>query len=348
MESGGELVPGTPNDHTIEQSLAGKNVMITGGLGFIGSNLAIRLVSLGASVVLVDSLIPGSGGNLFNIRGLEDSVRLSITDLRDRLKIADLVGGVDYIFNLAGQVSHIDSMVDPFSDLEINVESQLSILEACRARNPGVKIVHTSTRQVYGRPEYLPVDEGHPARPTDINGINKLAGELYHLLYYNVYGIRATSLRLTNTFGPRQLIKHSRQGFTGWFIRQIIQGEEVQLYGTGSQIRDFNYVDDVVEALLLAAVSDAADGQIFNLGGAEPVSLRDLVELMIQINHGGSYRCIPFPPEKKRIDIGSFYGEYSKINALIGWKPMTGLREALEKTFLFYHENLDHYVDKGE
>jgi len=335
-------------DFRVREHLTGKDVMITGGLGFIGSNLAIRLVSLGASVVLVDSLVPAYGGNLFNITGIEDDVRVNIADIRDQHSMAYLVRDKDFIFNLAGQVSHIDSMEDPFTDLEINIRAQLSILEACRRNNPKVKIIYTSTRQLYGKPQYLPVDELHPTSPTDANGVDKLAGELYHLLYHNVYSIRSVSLRLTNTFGPRQLVKHSRQGFMGWFIRQIVENKEIQLFGDGSQIRDFNYVEDVIDALLLAAVSDKADGQIFNLGGNEPVSLRQLVEMMIQINGGGSYRVVPFPADKKKIDIGSFYGKYSKINETLGWEPQTPLRVGLEKTIAFYKQNIDHYVGDSD
>ena len=328
----------------IGAQLAGKNILVTGGLGFIGSNLAHRLVSLGANVTLVDSMVPAYGGNPFNIHGIEDRVTVNIADVRDEYSMAYLVQGRDYIFNLAGQVSHIDSVEDPYTDLEINVRSQVSILEACRKKNRAVKIVYTSTRQLYGKPDYLPVDEKHLAHPIDTNGINKLAGELYHILYYNVYDIRAASLRLTNTYGPRQLVKHSRQGFIAWFVRQIVEGKEIQLFGGGGQIRDFNHVDDVVDALLLASVSDAANGEIFNLGG-EPVSLKSLVELMIEINGGGSYRPVPFPPDKKRIDIGDFYGDFTKITNVLGWKPKTPLRDGLLDTINYYRENLPKYLD---
>jgi UDP-glucose 4-epimerase len=330
-----------PNSET---DLRSKNVMITGGLGFIGSNLARRLVSLGANVTLVDSLVPEYGGNLFNIRGIEDRVHVNIADVRDQHGLAYLVKGRHYIFNLAGQVSHIDSMEDPYTDLEINVRAQISILEACRKNNPGVKIVYTSTRQLYGKPDYLPVDEKHLAHPTDVNGINTLAGDLYHILYNNIYGIKAVSLRLTNTYGPRQLMKHARQGFIAWFIRQIVEGSEIQIYGDGTQVRDFNYVDDVVDAILLAAVSDKADGQIYNLGGDQPTSLKDLVEMMISIRGKGSYRLVPFPPEKKRIDIGDFYGDFSKISSELGWRPATPLREGLRRTIEYYNEHLQEYV----
>ncbi|GFP26431.1 UDP-glucose 4-epimerase, partial [Candidatus Hakubella thermalkaliphila] len=184
-----------------------------------------------------------------------------------------------------------------------------------------VKIVYAGTRQQYGKPDYLPVDEKHLMHPTDVNGINKMTGEWYHLLYDEIYGVRSTSLRLTNTYGPRLLMKHDRQSFIGWFIRQIIDGETITIYGDGSQLRDFTYVDDAVEAFLLVAVSDEANGEVFNLGGEKPISLRELVELLVQINRGGRYELVPFPEDRQRIDIGSFYADYSKISRLLGWRP---------------------------
>ncbi|HLE80867.1 MAG TPA: NAD-dependent epimerase/dehydratase family protein, partial [Dehalococcoidia bacterium] len=209
----------------------GRAILVTGGLGFIGSNLARRLVDLGAKVLVVDSLIPEYGGNLFNIQGIEDRLRVNIADVRDQNSMDYLVRGQDILFNLAGQVSHIDSMLDPYTDLEINCRSQLSLLEACRKRNPGIKVVYAGTRQVYGKPRYLPVDEDHLLQPTDVNGINTMAGEWYHILYNNVYQVRACSLRLTNTYGPGLLVRHNRQGFIGWFIRQVLDGEEIQIFG---------------------------------------------------------------------------------------------------------------------
>ena len=235
-------------DH--EAFYRGRPVMITGGAGFIGSNLAHRLVALGADVLLVDSLIPDYGGNLYNLKGIEDRARMNIADVRQESTMSYLVRHVDVIFNLAGQVSHIDSMRDPYTDLEINCRSQLSILEACRRNNPGIKVVFAGTRQVYGKPEFLPVTEQHLVRPTDVNGINKVAGEYYHLVYNHVFNVRACSLRLTNIYGPRQLVKHNRQGFIGWFIRLAVEGRELQIYGDGSQLRDFVFVDDSADAFL--------------------------------------------------------------------------------------------------
>ena len=331
-----------------EDDFAGKKVLITGGLGFIGSNLAMRLVELGADVLLVDSLIPEYGGNLFNIQPVKDRLRVNIADVRDVNGISYLVRSHDYLFNLAGQVSHIDSMHDPYTDLEINCRAQLSILEACRYNNPDIKIVHASTRQVYGAPEYLPVDEKHLLHPTDVNGINKMAGEWYHILYNNVYGVRAVSLRLTNTYGPRLLMKHSRQGFVAWFIRLAISNEEIQLYGDGRQVRDLNYVDDVIEAMLLAAVYDGANGRIFNLGNTPPVSLLEFVHALLEICQEfgvgeGGYRLVPFPPDKKRIDIGDYYADYSKIQKTLGWRPRIPLKEGLKRTVEYYVEHHDHY-----
>jgi UDP-glucose 4-epimerase len=328
-----------------EKFYRGRRVLITGGLGFIGSNLARRLAALGADVLIIDSLIPDYGGNLFNIDDIADRVRVNIADIRTEASMQVLVQKRDIIFNLAGQVSHIDSMRDPHTDLEINCRAQLSLLEACRRRNPGVRVVFAGTRQVYGKPEYLPVDERHLVNPADINGINKAAGEYYHLLYNNVFGLRASSLRLTNVYGPRQLIKHNRQGFIGWFIRLAIEDNEIQIFGDGSQVRDFVYVDDVADAFLRAGASDACDGQVFNVGGNQPISHSDLVALLIDVAGSGRVRHVEWPPDKKRIDIGSFYSDSSKFNRVVGWSPAVDLREGLKRTIAFYREHLTRYTE---
>ena len=319
-------------------------VMITGGLGFIGSNLAWKLADLGARVLIVDSLIDEYGGNLFNICGLEDRLRVNIADVRQQSTMNYLVRGQDVIFNLAGQVSHIDSMRDPHTDLEINCRAQLSILEACRNYNAGVKIVFAGTRQVYGKAESLPVSESHLVRPADVNGINKAAGEYYHLLYNNVFGVRACSLRLTNVYGPRQLLKHNRQGFIAWFIRLAIEDHEIQIYGDGSQLRDFVYVDDAAEAFLRAGADEACNGQVLNVGGLEPIAHRDLVQLLVDIAGSGRYRFVEWPPEKKAIDIGDFYADSTRIDRTLGWKPTVGLADGLRRTVEFYREHFDRYV----
>jgi UDP-glucose 4-epimerase len=357
-------------------AFAGRAALVTGGLGFIGSNLSRRLVGLGAHVTLMDALLPGNGGNRFNVHDLEGRVDVRIADVRDRAAMDALVRGQDFLFNLAGQVSHIDSMRDPFTDLDINCRSQLSILESCRQNNRGVRIVFAASRQEYGRPQYLPVDEHHPVLPVDVNGINKVAGERYHLVYNDVYGIRATSLRLTNTYGPGQLLRHNRQGFIGWFIRTVVEGGEIQLYGDGSQLRDLNHVDDVVEAFLLAGAaldrdappagaSPAASaspaggaspagsaspgcaspaGRFYNLAAEPPISLAALAGLLVELAGRGTTRLVPWPEEKKPIDIGSYYGSHARITEELGWTPRVALRDGLLSTIRYYERHLGHYV----
>ncbi len=323
----------------------GAKILITGGIGFIGSNLARRLVSLGAHVTLMDSLIPEYGGNPRNISDLVDQVTVEIADVRDAAAVQRLVEGKDYLFNLAGQTSHLDSMTDPYTDLDINAAAQLSILEACRAGNPNIKVVFASTRQLYGRPDYLPVDEKHPVRPVDVNGINKLAGEWYHLLYNEVYGIRSCALRLTNTYGPGMRVKDARQTFLGIWVRQLIEGTPIKVYGDGEQKRDFTYVDDCVDALLLAASSESANGRVFNLGSDEVVTLKEVAELMCEMSADASYELIPFPVDRKRIDIGDYYADTSLIESELGWVPQVELAEGLRRTVEYYRANSSEYWD---
>src|SRR3989440_225148 len=328
-----------------DELFSGANVLITGGLGFIGSSLARQLVALRAKVTLVDSLIPEYGGNLFNIHDIRDKVSIELTDVRDTKAMATLIKKRDFLFNLAGQTSHLDSMTDPLTDLDINAVAQLHILEACRLHNPGVKIVFASTRQIYGRPEYLPVDERHLTNPVDVNGINKLAGESYHLLYNHIYKIRACALRLTNTYGPGMRVKDARQTFLGVWLRRVIEGEPIQVYGDGRQLRDFNFVTDVVEALLQAASDPASEGQLFNLGHWEHISLEELAALLVKLNRGGKYELVPFPDDRKAIDIGDYYSDFRKIENLLGWRPQVTLENGLTQTLEFYRANRAHYWD---
>ena len=321
----------------------GRSALITGGLGFIGSNLARRLVEIGVEVTVLDALMPEQGGNQYNLRDMLGRVQIHTADMRDQKAVNHLVGGVDYVFNLAGSASHLDSMQLPLRDLELNCASNLTLLEACRNFNPHVKVVFTSTRQVYGKPVYLPVDEHHRLAPLDVNGINKLAAEHYHLLYHRVYGTRTVCLRLTNTYGPRQLLHHCRQGFISWFIRQAIDGGVIELVGEGRQRRDLNYVDDVVEALLLAGASEAAEGKIYNLGSEAPVSLVELAEELISITGRGSLRRVPVPPERQLIDVGNIHTSFAKIESAVGWRPRTPLRRGLERTVSFYRQHRAHY-----
>ncbi len=318
-------------------------VLITGGCGFIGSNLARRLVDGGALVTLVDSLVPEYGGNLFNIADIKDRVHLNISDVRDQYSLCHLVKGQDILFNLAGQTSHMDSMSRPEIDLDINCKAQLSILEACRHHNPAIRVIYGSTRQIYGKPYYLPVDEGHPLNPVDVNGINKLAGEQYHLLYGKVYGLATCVLRLTNIVGPRMRIKDARQTFLGVWIRNLIDGKPIEVWG-GEQLRDILDVSDCVEALLLAARSDKSIGQIYNVGSKENVSLLELGQLLVELNGGGEISVRTYPAERKSIDIGDYYTNADKIHSDLGWTPRPTLRESLARLLVFYRENLSEYV----
>src|ERR1041385_2526013 len=337
-----DLQSTVPFDHKV---FSGSNILVTGGLGFIGSSLARRLVGLGAKVTLVDSLIPEYGGNLFNIHDIRDQVIVDLTDVRDAPVMASLIKERKFLFNLAGQTSHLDSMTDPMTDLNINAAAQLSILEACRRHNPEVKIVFASTRQIYGRPQYLPVDEKHPVNPIDVNGINKLAGEWYHLLYNNVYKIRACALRLTNTYGPGMRVKDARQTFLGVWVRHLIEGKPIQVFGDGRQRRDFNFIDDVIEALLLAAAAPASEGQVFNLGHNEHISLQELAALLVRLKGRGNSALIPFPADRATIDIGDYYGDFLKIDKALGWSPQVSLEDGLTRTLEYYRKHHAHYWD---
>ena len=330
---------------SVAKDLSGADTLVTGGLGFIGSSLARRLLARDAKVTLVDSLIAEYGGNLFNIDDIRDRVAVELADVRDASAMASLIKGRDFLFNLAGQTSHLDSMTDPLTDLNINAAAQLHILEACRRYNPAVKIIFASTRQVYGRPQYLPVDEKHPLNPIDINGVNKLAGEWYHLLYHNVYQIRASALRLTNTYGPGMRVKDARQTFLGIWIRQLIEGKPIKIFGSGTQQRDFNFIDDVSDALLRAAARPESEGQVFNLGHGEHISLQELAILLIELNGGGDYEIVPFPADREVIDIGDYYGDFRKIDNLLGWSPKVSLREGLARTLDYYRQHREHYWD---
>lgn len=330
------------------EQFADKKTLVTGGLGFIGSNLAERLVGLGADVTIVDNLKPEFGGNRFNIREIEGRVNTCIADVRDVGVMRELLQGQDYCFNLAGQTSHLDSMHDPFTDMEINCQAQLSMREICRKHNPGIKTVFASTRQIYGKPDYLPVDEKHPVRPVDVNGINKMAGEWYHILYNNVYGVKACVLRLTNTYGPGMRIMDHRQMFMGIWVRRLIEGEAFDIFGDGKQVRDFNHVDDVVDAFLAAAADDRSNGEIYNLGSPERVSLRELADMLVEAGGAGRYNVIPFPPERKAIDIGDYYSDYDKIRRSLGWTPRVPLKKGLADTLAFYQKHYRRYLGNDQ
>ena len=320
------------------------NVLITGGLGFIGSNLAENLVKYGSYVTCVDSLIPEYGGNIYNVSEIKSKIDINIADIRDQFSMNHIVKNKDIIFNLAGQTSHLDSMEDPLTDLDINCRSQITILEACKNYNPNVKIVFASTRQIYGKPIYLPVDENHPIQPIDVNGINKFAGESYHLLYHNVYGINSTVLRLTNTFGQKMRIKDSKQTFLGIWLRNVLENKPICIYGDGSQLRDLNYIDDVVNALLMVAIYSKSNGKVYNLGSKEIISLNDLAEKLTQANGSGVIDKKQFPKKLKKIDIGNYYSNFDKITKEINWKPKFSINEGLLNTLNYYRSNLLKYI----
>lgn len=323
----------------------GANVLITGGMGFIGSNLAIRLVHEGANVTLLDSMLDEYGANTFNIEPIKNLVQINFSDMRDEHSLRYLVRGKEFIFNLAGQVSHKDSMEQPFMDLEVNLRAQLTLLEACRHYAPDAVIVYSSTRQIYGRPKYLPVDEDHPLLPPDVNGINKLAAEYYHSLYTRVYGLKTISLRLTNTYGPRQLIKNSRQGFIGWFVNRAVTGNTIKLFGSGEQVRDFTYVTDVVDAMCRVAVNPDTYGKVYNLSG-ERASLRKVAQILIRNVGSGNIDTVEFPEAQKKIDIGNFYGSSSLLEHDTGWRPQMPLEDGLRLMINYYKLYGKYYLQE--
>ena len=324
-------------------SWAGVSVLVTGGVGFIGSNLVQRLVREGAEVYIIDAMYPDMGANEVNLLGTEERIKLYRTSMADQA-VLDSLPTFKYIFNIAGQVSHQDSMQDPLFDLKVNGHDQLAFLEWVRKKQANALLIYTSTRQIYGVPQYVPVDEKHPIQPPDINGVHKLATEQYYQLYSRVYGLKAVSLRLTNTYGPRQLIRHARQGFIAWFIRQALLDGKIELYGGGAQLRDFNFVDDVVDALILAATSPGCQGEVYNLSG-EVASLADVAVMLKQIAQSAvDIVPIPFPEERKKIDIGSFYGTSDKFYQATGWQPRTSLRSGLRQTIEFFRSHGAHYL----
>ena len=333
----------SPSSDLRFEAFKGARVIITGGLGLIGSALARQLVALGAEVLLVDSMIPEYGGNLANIADIRDQVAVNIGDIRGGYVLRYILDGQDFLFNLAAQTSHLDSMAAPEDDLAINCAAQLQLLEACRAVNPGIIIVHAGTRQIYRRPDYLPVDERHPLRPVDVNGVNKMAGEAYHLLFRDVYGIKSRSLRLTNVYGPGMRIKDARQTFLGIWLRRVIQGEPFEVWG-GEQRRDLLYVDDAAEAFLYAAVTQEAEGLALNVGGDEPCNLADLAEAIIAAYGGGKYEIRDFPAERRRIDIGDFVTDDRRFRAISGWRPRVCLADGLRRSLDYYRRHLAFYL----
>jgi UDP-glucose 4-epimerase len=330
-------------DEPLRNYFKGKRALVTGGMGFIGSNLASRLAQMGAEVSILDNLDPDQGGNPFNINGMEKQLMVVKGDLRDNSQLEPLLAGQDYLFHLAGQSSHMGSMQLPEEDLEINTLGSLRMLELCRKVNPGIRIIYTSTRQVYGRPEYLPVDEKHPLAPLDFNGVSKLAATMYHMVAWQVYGLKTTVLRLTNVYGPRMRVKDARLTFIGWWIRQILEGQALEVYGEGTQLRELNYVEDVVQALVLVAADPKTAGEVYNLGGEKSISVMELATMLVMINGKGTFKQVEYPTDRKRIEIGNYTCDFSKINSAVGWTPSVSLHDGLALTLNFYRENKAHY-----
>ena len=324
--------------------ISNQKVLITGGMGFIGSNLARRLIKYDNQVTVADSLIPEYGGNFRNLYDLQDQVTINLSDVRDPFSINELIKDQNYLFNLAGQTSHLDSMENPFTDLDINAKAQLSILEACRKNNPDIRIVFASTRQIYGKPQYLPVDEKHALHPADVNGVNKIAGESYHILYNEVYGIPSSVLRLTNTYGPRMRIKDARQTFLGIWIRNLLEGKPIQIFGDGKQRRDYNFVEDVIDALLIGATRTEAVGKVYNLGSPDPLSLEDTAKVMCKLTHGSAYEFVSFPKDRQAIDVGDFSCDYSSFASSFGWEPRVSFEDGILRSFEYFKQEIDHYL----
>jgi UDP-glucose 4-epimerase len=337
-------------------AVAGRRCVVTGGLGFIGSNLALALADGGADVTVIDARVARHGANPHNLVPDGDPTagasvpdeRVSVIDAdigdTDRADLREAATGADIVFNLAGQVSHVDSMEDPLFDLEVNTTSQFRFLELLRKENPRATVVYTSTRQIFGKPRYLPVDEDHPVAPVDVNGITKYATEQLHLLYHDVYGVPATAVRLTNVFGPRQRLRDDLQGFLPIFVRRALVDDAITVFGDGQQQRDCLYVDDVVECLVLAATASDAPGQIFNVGNDERLSLGSIADAVVSAAGSGRVEYVPWPPDRDAIDIGSYFGDSSKAKRILGWEPRTTFADGIARTLAFYRARATWYL----
>jgi UDP-glucose 4-epimerase len=331
-------------DASLLSSFSGRRCLVTGGLGFIGSNLALALSGGGADVTVVDALVPTHGGDRRNLEDAPRTIEVIEAPVDDVRAVRDTAAAAEVIFNLAGQVSHVDSMARPRFDLEVNTASQLGFLEILRDVGSTAIVVYTSTRQIFGHPRYLPVDEDHPVSPVDVNGISKSATEQLHLLYGELYGIKASSVRLTNVYGPRQRLRGDLQGFLPIFVRRALSGEPITVFGEGTQERDCLHVDDVVECLLLTATSAEAPGEVFNVGNDERLSLRSIAEAIVAAAGSGSIETVPWPHDRDAIDIGSYYGDSSKAKRLLGWEPRTPFAEGIAKTIEFYRSYRSRYL----
>jgi UDP-glucose 4-epimerase len=328
---------------TLSSTFAGKKVLITGGAGFIGSNLAIRLVELGAQVTVVDAMLPDYGGNLFNLRSIRDQIRLNFSDVRDPNIMRYLVRGQDYLFHLAGQMDHVLSLTDPFPDIDINIKGTAVVMEACRYENPQIRMIYTGTRGQYGHAVSLPVSEEAPTRPTGIHEVSRLAAESIVKIYHDIHQVRSVMLRLTNIYGPRAQMRHSRYGVANWFIRLAVDDDTIKVFGQGNIQRDFLYVEDAVQALLMSAACDDAYGQVFNVGVDHPTTFQELAEVIVEVAQTGHWEYAPFSAERKAQEPGHYYSDISKIRRVVGWEPETPIHDGVRTTVEYYRAHRDHY-----
>lgn len=326
----------------ISSSYRGKRVLVTGGLGFIGSNLVRNLVRLEASVTVIDACYPDQGANFYNLKDQLEKIDLVVADIGEADKISERLLDQEIVFNLAACTSHVGSLLNPVQDLERNCVSQLKFLNLLADLSPGSMVIYTGSRSQYGSPLYLPVDENHPLRPVDNNGVHKTTVEEYHRVFHEQKRLRCTSLRLTNVFGPRHQMHHDGQGFLNWFIREGLFGHEILVYGDGTQQRDFLYVDDVVEALLLAGASEACAGKVFNLASGRSITVAEAAQAVAEAT-GTTWRKVPFPPEYASVEPGDIVLDASLFREALGWEPRWDLQAGLMETIVFYRQNGRHY-----
>lgn len=321
----------------------GKHVLITGGLGFLGSNLAIQLVGLGAQVTLLDAMLDDHGGNLFNVAPIQDRVTINFSDVRDEGSLKYLVRGKDYVFHLAGQNDHVLSLTNPFPDIDINIKGSAILLETCRRVNPGARLVYSGTRGEYGRAVMLPVGEDQPMHPRGIYELSSLTAQQLFQIYHDNHGVPSVTLRLTNIYGERAQMKHSRFGVANWFIRLAVEDETIPVFGDGSLLRDFVYVQDAVDAMLHCAATEAAYGQVFNVGNNRASSFRELAETVVRVAGSGRWEFAPFSPERAAQEPGDFCSDIRKIGRVVGWQPTTSLEDGIRQTVDYYRQYKAHY-----
>lgn len=327
----------------MKNNFKSKKVLITGGLGFVGSNLSIKLAELGADVLIVDNMLPRQGGNIFNIDPVKDKVKVNISDIRNPTSMNHLVKGMDYIFHIAGQVNHVDSVKNPLNDLSINVEGTLVLMEALRMNNPAARVIFTGTRGEYGSSLSLPVSEDHAINPIGIYAITNFAAERIVLTYHNLHHIKSLCLRVTNTFGPRHQMAHNEYGVFNWFIRKAMDNEVIPIFGDGRILRDYLYIDDLVNSLVMISENEQSYGDVYNIGSGVPVSFIDLANVIIKIAGTGRVEYTDFTSERKALEPGDYYANITKIKEAIGWKPETSMEEGIKKTIEFYKKNKKNY-----